>query len=108
MLEEHPDQISFSLVPAAVLQEWIHFQHTEEFSPDYVDFLELMELAISLCDVELYVNCFLKWFKLVGFEASSSEEEDVYVSEEGQSSSEEDVYVSEEGQRSEGRRESDQ
>ena len=89
MLEENPDQISLSDVPAEVMQEWIHFQHTEEFSPDYEMFIELMELAFKFGDVDLYVNCFLQWFKLFG-------------------SSEEDVYESEEGLSSLGRRESDE
>ena len=45
-------------------------------------FIELMELAFKFGDVDLYVNCFLQWFKLFG----SSKEEDVYEREEGQSS----------------------
>ena len=106
MLEENPDQISLSDVPAEVVQEWIHFQHTEELSPEALNMnpsriKQLMELAITFFDVGLCVKCLMK---LAKEERSSSEQEDVYDSEEGHSSSEEeDVDESEEGQGSEGR-----
>ena len=60
MLEENPDQISLSDVPAAVMQEWIHFQHTEALPPDIEMLVELMELDIRVCKLELSVHCFLK------------------------------------------------
>ena len=88
MLEENPDQISLSDVPAEVVQEWIHFQHTEELSPEALNMnpsriKQLLELAVIFFDVGLCVKCLMK---LAKEESSSSEEEDVDESEEGQGS----------------------
>merc|ERR1719234_2970440 len=100
-----------------VVQDWILFQDTGALPPDHEMFIELMKLAIRVCDIKLFAHCFLIWEEETSsissedeenvyeseddiyIEASSSgSEEDVYIEA---SSSEEDVYESEEGQGSE-------
>ena len=62
MLEENPDQISLSDVSEVAVEEWINFHNFPqifEFSGEVGMFRELMELAIRVCDIELFANCAL-------------------------------------------------